>query len=107
MVSYDVKEIRNSMAKTVGSVDAKRTDPVIVAFVCTNKQGIHGVDLPKNYRSFPVHCTSRQGGCRYVMHGRRHSGVRCRWKAASKRRIARTSTPRPTHRPNSPKSKTA
>lgn len=59
MVSYDVKEIRNSMATTVGCVDAKRTDPLIVAFVCTNRLGVHGADLPANYRPFPVHCTSR------------------------------------------------
>jgi len=59
MVSYDVKEIRNSMATTVGCVDTKRTEPLIVAFVCTNKLGIHGADLPKSYRPFPVHCTSR------------------------------------------------
>ncbi|HEY6010713.1 MAG TPA: FAD-dependent oxidoreductase [Nitrospirota bacterium] len=59
MVSYDVKEIRNSMATAVGTVDPKRADPVIAAFVCTNKLGIHAADLPKNYRTFPVHCTSR------------------------------------------------
>jgi formate dehydrogenase beta subunit len=59
MVSYDVKEIRNSMATTVGCVDAKRTDPLIVALVCTNRLGVHGADLPANYRPFPVHCTSR------------------------------------------------
>ena len=59
MVSYDVKDIRNSMAKTVGTVDPKRTEPVIVAFVCTNKAGVHGMNLPANCRTFPVHCTSR------------------------------------------------
>jgi len=59
MVSYDVKEIRRSMALTVGCVDTKRTEPLIVAFVCTNRLGVHGADLPKNYRPFPVHCTSR------------------------------------------------
>jgi coenzyme F420-reducing hydrogenase delta subunit/formate hydrogenlyase subunit 6/NADH:ubiquinone oxidoreductase subunit I len=59
MVTYDVKEIRNSMATTVGCVDSKRTEPLIVAFVCTNRLGIHGADLPGNYRPFPVHCTSR------------------------------------------------
>ncbi|OGW43264.1 MAG: hypothetical protein A2X57_08460 [Nitrospirae bacterium GWD2_57_8] len=59
MVGYDVKEIRNSMVTTVGCVDAKRTDPLIVAFVCTNRLGVHGADLPANYRPFPVHCTSR------------------------------------------------
>jgi coenzyme F420-reducing hydrogenase delta subunit/NAD-dependent dihydropyrimidine dehydrogenase PreA subunit len=59
MVSYDVKEIRKSMKAIVGAVDATRTDPAIVAFVCTNKMGVHGIDLPKNYRPFPVHCTSR------------------------------------------------
>jgi coenzyme F420-reducing hydrogenase delta subunit len=59
MVSYDVKEIRNTMVEIVGTVDSKRTDPLIVAFVCTNRMGIQGVDLPKNCRPFPVHCTSR------------------------------------------------
>jgi NADPH-dependent glutamate synthase beta subunit-like oxidoreductase/coenzyme F420-reducing hydrogenase delta subunit len=59
MVTYDVKEIRGSMATTVGCVDTNRTEPLIVAFVCTNRLGVHGADLPKNYRPFPVHCTSR------------------------------------------------
>ncbi|MDA8099687.1 MAG: FAD-dependent oxidoreductase [Nitrospiraceae bacterium] len=59
MVSYDVKEIRKSMAAAVGQVDAKRSEPLLVAFVCTNKMCAHGVNLPKNYRVFPVHCTSR------------------------------------------------
>jgi coenzyme F420-reducing hydrogenase delta subunit/NAD-dependent dihydropyrimidine dehydrogenase PreA subunit len=59
MVSYDVKEIRNSMATTVGCVDTRRTEPMIVAFVCTNRLGVKGADLPANYRPFPVHCTSR------------------------------------------------
>jgi len=59
MVTYDVKEIRGSMATTVGCVDGSRTEPVIVAFVCTNRLGVHGADLPVNYRPFPVHCTSR------------------------------------------------
>jgi coenzyme F420-reducing hydrogenase delta subunit len=47
------------MAVTVGCVDSKRTDPLIIAFVCTNRLGVHGADLPGNYRPFPVHCTSR------------------------------------------------
>ncbi len=59
MVGYDVREIRNTMATTVGCVDAKRADPLIAAFVCTNRLGVHGADLPANYRPFPVHCTSR------------------------------------------------
>lgn len=59
MVSYDVKEIRGSMATTVGCVDTTRTEPLIVAFVCTNRLGVKGADLPVNYRPFPVHCTSR------------------------------------------------
>ncbi|HWR73868.1 MAG TPA: hydrogenase iron-sulfur subunit, partial [Nitrospirota bacterium] len=57
MVAYDVKEIRNTMTTVMGRVDAKRTDPLVAAFVCTNKLGILG--LPANYRIFPVHCTSR------------------------------------------------
>ena len=59
MVTYDVKEIRNSMSTLVGKVDSKRTEPVVVAIVCTNRMGIHGMELPANYRPFPVHCTSR------------------------------------------------
>jgi formate dehydrogenase beta subunit len=59
MVTYDVREIRGSMATTVGCVDSKRTEPLIAAFVCTNRLGIHGADLPANFRPFPVHCTSR------------------------------------------------
>lgn len=59
MVSYDVKEIRNSLPSVVGVIDQKRQDPVIVAFMCTHHAGVLGFDLPNNIRSVPVHCTSR------------------------------------------------
>lgn len=59
MVSYDVREIRNTLPTVVGTVDPKRQEPVIVAFLCTHHVGVLGFDLPKNVRRVPVHCTSR------------------------------------------------
>jgi NADPH-dependent glutamate synthase beta subunit-like oxidoreductase/coenzyme F420-reducing hydrogenase delta subunit len=59
MVSYDVREIRNSMPSVVGAVDPERQEPVIVAFLCTHHVGVHGFGLLKNVRTVPVHCTSR------------------------------------------------
>lgn len=59
MVSYDVNQLRGSMSDTVGAVDRDRTDPVIVAFVCTHHVGVHGFNTPGNVRTVPVHCTSR------------------------------------------------
>lgn len=59
MVSYDVREIRNTMSAIVGKIDPKRREPVIAAFMCTHHAGVLGLDLPKNVRAVPVHCTSR------------------------------------------------
>jgi formate dehydrogenase beta subunit len=59
MVSYDVREIRNTLPTVVGNVDPKRREPVIVALMCTHHAGVLGFDLPKNVRTVPVHCTSR------------------------------------------------
>lgn len=57
MASYDVKEVRNSIPNLVGSVDAKRQEPVIVALVCTHQTKI--LSLPDNVKAIPVPCTSR------------------------------------------------
>ena len=59
MVSYDVREPRDMMPSIVGRVDAKRQEPVIVAFLCTHHTGVLGFGLPDNVRKVPVHCTSR------------------------------------------------
>lgn len=59
MVSYDVREIRDNMASSVGSIDPERKEPVIVAFVCSHHVGIHGFKLQENVRALPVHCISR------------------------------------------------
>jgi NADPH-dependent glutamate synthase beta subunit-like oxidoreductase/coenzyme F420-reducing hydrogenase delta subunit/NAD-dependent dihydropyrimidine dehydrogenase PreA subunit len=59
MVSYDVREFRETIPQAVGKIDVKREDPVIVAFVCTHHVGVTGFDLPGNVRTVPVHCTSR------------------------------------------------
>jgi len=59
MVSYDVREIRNSLPTTIGKIDVSRREPVIAALLCTNHAGILGFDLPKNVKTVPVHCTSR------------------------------------------------
>ncbi|TNF50929.1 hydrogenase iron-sulfur subunit [bacterium] len=61
MVSYNVRELRDSMSSVVGSVDPQRKDPVVVAFLCTHHVGVHGFEVPLNVRTVPVHCTSRIG----------------------------------------------
>jgi formate dehydrogenase beta subunit len=57
MVSYDVREIRNTIPNLIGKVDATRKDPVIVALTCNHHAKVIGV--PNNVKAFPVHCTSR------------------------------------------------
>jgi coenzyme F420-reducing hydrogenase delta subunit len=59
MVSYDVREYRDTMSAVMGTVDPKRQEPVIVAFLCSHHVGVRGFDLPGNVRKVPVHCTSR------------------------------------------------
>lgn len=59
MVSYDAREPRDTMPSVIGSIDLKREEPVVVAFLCTHHVGIFGFDLPGNLRKVPVHCTSR------------------------------------------------
>lgn len=59
MISYDVREFRETIPGLVGKVDPNRKDPVIVAFVCTHHVGVLGFELPGNVRAVPVHCTSR------------------------------------------------
>ncbi len=59
MLSYDINGIRNTMHSIVGSIEKKRTEPVIVAFLCTHHAGILGFDLPDNIRKAPIHCVSR------------------------------------------------
>ncbi|HEX9021109.1 MAG TPA: FAD-dependent oxidoreductase [Nitrospirota bacterium] len=59
MVSYDVREHRNNLPAITGSVDPKRQEPLIVAFMCTHHVGVLGFDVAKNIKTVPVHCTSR------------------------------------------------
>jgi coenzyme F420-reducing hydrogenase delta subunit/NAD-dependent dihydropyrimidine dehydrogenase PreA subunit len=59
MVSYDVREFRDTMSRVVGALDPERKEPVIVSFLCTHHTGVMGFDLPENVRTVPVHCTSR------------------------------------------------
>lgn len=59
MVSYDVREVRNSMPSVLGKADPKRQEPVVAAFMCTHHVGVLGFDVPKNIKTVPVHCTSR------------------------------------------------
>ena len=59
MVSYDIREHRNTMPSLIGKPDPKRQEPVIVAFMCTHHVGVLGFDTPKNVKTVPVHCTSR------------------------------------------------
>jgi formate dehydrogenase beta subunit len=59
MVSYDVREVRDTMSSAVSPVDPKRQDPIIVAFLCSHHVGVLGFGLPGNVRKVPVHCTSR------------------------------------------------
>ena len=57
MVSYDVREIRNTLPTIIGKVDADRQEPVIVALMCNHHAKVIGV--PNNVKAIPVHCTSR------------------------------------------------
>lgn len=59
MVSYDVREIRDTLPAVVGTVERGRQEPVIVAFMCTHHVGVLGFNVPKNVRAVPVHCMSR------------------------------------------------
>jgi len=59
MVSYDVREFRDSMQSIMGAVDPKRREPLIVSFLCTHHVGVRGFELPENIRKIHVHCTSR------------------------------------------------
>jgi len=59
MVSYDWRELRDRMPAFIGDVDPGRTDPHIVAFICTHHVGVLGFNVPGNVRAVPVHCTSR------------------------------------------------
>jgi formate dehydrogenase beta subunit len=59
MVSYDVRETRNTLPSVIGKIDPNRQEPVVVALMCTHHAGVLGFDLPKNVRAVPVHCTSR------------------------------------------------
>ncbi len=57
MVSYDVREIRNTIPALVGKSEAKRQEPLIVALMCNHHAKVMGV--PANVKAVPVHCTSR------------------------------------------------
>jgi NADPH-dependent glutamate synthase beta subunit-like oxidoreductase/coenzyme F420-reducing hydrogenase delta subunit/NAD-dependent dihydropyrimidine dehydrogenase PreA subunit len=59
MVSYDVREIRDTMPSVLGAPDPMRQEPVIVAFLCLHHVGVLGFEVPENVRKVPVHCTSR------------------------------------------------
>jgi coenzyme F420-reducing hydrogenase delta subunit len=98
MVSYDVREFRDTLHSVVGAVDPKRREPVIVAFLCSHHVGVMGFKLPENVRKVPVHCTSRvdvndmlkafecgADGVAVV----RCSGVACKYKGIEDRVAAR------------------
>ncbi|MFI5295327.1 MAG: FAD-dependent oxidoreductase [Thermodesulfovibrionales bacterium] len=98
MVSYDVREFRDTLPSVVGAVDPKRQEPVIVAFLCSHHVGVLGFGLPENVRKVPVHCTSRvdvndllkalecgADGVAVV----RCSGVACKYKGIENRVMAR------------------
>ena len=59
MVSYDVREFRDTMKEIVGPADSSRKEPLVVAFLCSHHLGVLGFGLPENVRKVPVHCTSR------------------------------------------------
>jgi NADPH-dependent glutamate synthase beta subunit-like oxidoreductase/coenzyme F420-reducing hydrogenase delta subunit/NAD-dependent dihydropyrimidine dehydrogenase PreA subunit len=98
MVSYDVREYRDTMSAVMGTVDPKRQEPLIVAFLCSHHVGVLGFDLPGNVRKVPVHCTSRvdvndllkalecgADGVAVV----RCSGTSCKYKGIENRVVAR------------------
>ncbi len=57
MVSYDVREIRNTIPALIGKIDSARKEPVIVALLCNHHARV--ISIPNNMKAFPVHCTSR------------------------------------------------
>lgn len=59
MVSYDVREIRDTLPDIIGVMDQNRKEPVIAAFLCTHHVGVSGFELQHNIKKIPVHCTSR------------------------------------------------
>jgi formate dehydrogenase beta subunit len=98
MVSYDVREFRDTLPSVVGPLDPKRREPVIVAFLCSHHVGVLGFELPGNVCKVPVHCTSRvdvndllralecgADGVAVV----RCSGVACKYKGIESRVTAR------------------
>jgi len=59
MLSYDIDGIRNALPSMVGTIDPKRTDPVVAAFLCNHHAGVGGFNLQENIIQIPVHCISR------------------------------------------------
>ncbi|PKL51791.1 MAG: hypothetical protein CVV37_04620 [Nitrospira bacterium HGW-Nitrospira-1] len=98
MVSYDVRQIRDTMSSVVGNVNPKRQEPVIVALLCSHHAGVHGFKGLKNVRTVPVHCTGRldildllkafECGADGVVIGRCND-VTCKYKGVSPRVGAR------------------
>lgn len=98
MISYDVREIRDTLPSVVGAVDPGRQEPVIAAFLCSHHVGVKGFELPENVKKVPVHCASRidiidllaafecgADGVAVV----RCSGVSCKYKGIGHRVSAR------------------
>jgi NAD-dependent dihydropyrimidine dehydrogenase PreA subunit len=59
MFGYDIDDIRERMPETVGSVEAGRGEPVVVAFMCSKYALDRSGELPENVRPVQVHCASR------------------------------------------------
>jgi NADPH-dependent glutamate synthase beta subunit-like oxidoreductase/coenzyme F420-reducing hydrogenase delta subunit/Pyruvate/2-oxoacid:ferredoxin oxidoreductase delta subunit len=62
MFGYDIDDIRERMPETVGSVEAGRGEPVVVAFMCSKyalDRSEGPAELPENVRPVQVHCASR------------------------------------------------
>ncbi|MCX8069235.1 MAG: hydrogenase iron-sulfur subunit, partial [Thermodesulfovibrionales bacterium] len=59
MASYNVREIRDNMAITVGNVNPNRSLPIVVIFYCTSYIGLKDFEIPQNIRLVPMTCLSR------------------------------------------------
>jgi NADPH-dependent glutamate synthase beta subunit-like oxidoreductase/coenzyme F420-reducing hydrogenase delta subunit/NAD-dependent dihydropyrimidine dehydrogenase PreA subunit len=59
MFGYDVDDIQRRMPDIIGSVDAKRSEPLVAVFMCSKHALGYSADLPPNTRLVQVHCASR------------------------------------------------
>jgi formate dehydrogenase beta subunit len=59
MFGYDFEGVQKDMPKIIGTVDPGRSEPVVVAFMCSKYALDRTVKLPGNVRPVQVHCAAR------------------------------------------------